>query len=847
MMLFLHSKKSTTPRLSVRYKRFATFVSLLVLLVALFSTWYVMAVRSNSARSLEALAEFKQLGDQVQFQVVRTELNLNSLLLSSIPGVTQSPDIALQKAIHLSREMEKTAASHKGNFKNNLHSLGRYLKQYQILLQTLLKQRQDLNWLYPALPFINGSMLEANQNFETATLLAITELKEESERLSEDRVFQRFYKANDLWRRIILNFRAMLIRFSGLQNVPLGASAEEENVFQLLSELKKQLQALNILKQQGLLGFQGEEALVEMEKASRDWTKGFGQLRKMRLSLYWRADIEYLNTKIKPIQIQIISLLEMIENEIENLSYQDAQIVEKVLKQLIVQFWVIAVFFVLLVIAGYKYMQKQILKPVERVSEALWAESKGKTPATLAAGASMEVEQLVEAFSTMRKQVSDRQQALEYQALHDSLTSLPNRVLLNDRLEHNVSISARDHDSVALFIMDLNGFKEVNDTLGHQVGDLVLVNVATRLQEEIREADIIARLGGDEFAIVLSISTIEEAKAVAERINKLLEKNMEIAGHKLHVSVSIGISIFPEHGQSAKILVQRADVAMYMSKRSHSPYVVYDRDQDTHNIGWLTLPADLEAAIRQSHLQLYYQPKINGESGEVNGVEALLRWQHVRHGWVNPEDIVELAESSGMMNQLTEWVLENALRTLQRWNKTGMELTMAVNLSPHNLHGQEFSALVATMLDKYKIPGKQLTLEITENAFISDPAHAVTVIHQLRKLGVRISIDDYGTGFSSLSYLKQLSACELKIDKVFVMNLNQNEDDKTIVRSTITMAQNLGLEVVAEGVENTDSLQYLREQGCDYLQGYYISKPVAERDFLDWLGRWHNHNVSQHM
>lgn len=842
-----HSKTSATPRLSVRYKRFAGFIGLSVFLVALLSTLYVIDAQTNSARSLKALAKFKLLGEQVQFQVIRTELNLNSLLLSSVPGVTQSPDIALQKAIQLTHEMTKTPVADIGNFRSNLQTLSKHLEQYQNLLQFLLNKRKDLNWLYPALPFINGSMLEANQRFETATLLAIAELKDESDHLNTDVAFQRFYKANDLWRRIILNFRAMLIRFSGLQNVPLGASAEEENIFQLLEELDKTLSALLVLKQQGLLGFQGEDAISEMKKASLDWKKGFDQLRKMRLSLYWRADTEYLNTRIKPVQLRIITLLEQVESAVENLSYQDVKIVEKVLQQLIIQFWGIAIFFILLVVAGYKYMQKQILKPVERVSEALWAESKGKTSATMTAGSSMEMEQLVEAFSSMRKQVADRQQALEYQALHDSLTSLPNRVLLNERLEHNVNAAVRDHNSVALFVMDLNGFKEVNDTLGHQVGDLVLVNVASLLQDNIREADIIARLGGDEFAIILSISRIEEAKAVAEKINKLLENNMEVAGHKLHVSVSIGISIFPEHGQSAKILVQRADVAMYMSKRSRSPYVFYDRDQDTHNISWLTLPADLEAAIKNNQLQLFYQPKINGQSGEVKGAEALLRWQHQRHDWVNPEDIVELAESSGMMNLLTGWVLENALCTLVRWNKMGLSLTMAVNLSPHNLHGRDFVVLVASLLAKYNIDGAQLTLEITENAFISDPAHAVTVIHKLRKMGIRISIDDYGTGFSSLSYLKQLSANELKIDKVFVMNLNQNDDDRTIVRSTITMAQNLGLEVVAEGVENTESLQYLRDLGCNYLQGFYISKPIAENDFLIWLDRWHNHNVSKQM
>jgi diguanylate cyclase (GGDEF)-like protein len=831
------TKPAKLPRLTARYKRLATIAGIAVVLIAVISTWYVAGIKQGSAESLQHLRNIKKLSAQIRHLVVDTELKLSNLLLSSSIEDDALPVYALDQAIMRSRELQQLTAG-RDDFDQQLSALTTPLQSYRELLVDLLERRKDLNWLYPALPYINGSMLDANQQFETANLLAINELKEEADNPYAQKDFQYFYETNDLWRRIILNFRAMLIRFSGLQNVPLGASAEEQNILLLFEELEARMKAIDALREKGSLSFQGEEALIEMRAGSAAWKQGFEQMRQMRLSIYWRADTEYLNTRIKPVQESILAKLGRLDTLAENLSHQELAVIEKVLDRLIVQFWIIAIFIILGVIMGYSYMQKLILRPVARVAEALWAESHGTTPANLSTAGTMEMKQLIESFSAMRKQVAERQQALEYQALHDSLTALPNRVLLNDRLEQQINQAARENSTLALLIMDLNGFKEINDTLGHQVGDRVLVCVAERIQEQIRTVDTVARMGGDEFAVLLADVDNNETIALVERIVKSLENYLEIGGHKLHISASIGITQFPEHGQNAKILVQRADVAMYMAKRSHTPYMFYDREQDTHNIGWLTLPAELEVALKQDQLQLYYQPKVETVSGQLKGVEALLRWQHPRHGWVNPEDIVALAESSALIVELTAWVIDQALADCVRWRERGVQLNMAVNLSPQNLHDPGFVDQVRESLSRHALDGDVLTLEITENAFISDPAQAVTTIHQLKSMGIRIAIDDYGTGFSSLSYLRQLAVNELKIDKVFVMNLHQNDDDVTIVRSTIHMAQSLGLQVVAEGVETVMSLELLRELDCDFLQGYLISEPLSDTRFLAWLDDW---------
>jgi diguanylate cyclase (GGDEF)-like protein len=831
------TKPAKLPRLTARYKRLATIAGIAAVLIAVISTWYVAGIKQGSAESLQYLRNIKKLSAQIRNLVVDTELKLSNLLLSSSIDDDISPVDALDQAILHSRELQQLTAG-RADFDQELSSLTTPLQSYRQLLVDLLERRKDLNWLYPALPYINGSMLDANQQFETANLLAINELKEESDNPYSQKGFQYFYETNDLWRRIILNFRAMLIRFSGLQNVPLGASAEEQNILLLYEELDSRMQAIAALGKEGSLSFQGEEALTEMRAGSAAWKEGFEQMRQMRLSIYWRADTEYMNTRIKPVQETILTKLATLEALAETLSHRELSVVEKVLDRLAVQFWIIAIFIILGVIMGYSYMQKLILRPVARVAEALWAESHGKTPAKLSTARTMEMKQLIESFSAMRKQVTERQQALEYQALHDSLTSLPNRVLLNDRLEQQINQASREDSTLALLIMDLNGFKEINDTLGHQIGDQVLVSVAERIQEQVRTVDTVARMGGDEFAVLLADVDKDATVVLVKRIVKSLESHLEIGGHKLHISASIGITLFPDHGHNAKILVQRADVAMYMAKRSHTPYMFYDREQDTHNIGWLTMPAELEVAIKKDQLELYYQPKVETLSGQLTGVEALLRWQHPRHGWVNPEDIVELAESSALIAELTSWVIDKALGDCMRWRESGVRLNMAVNLSPQNLHDPGFVDQVSKALARHAMNGDALTLEITENAFISDPAQAVTTIRHLKSMGIRIAIDDYGTGFSSLSYLRQLAVNELKIDKVFVMNLHQNNDDVTIVRSTIHMAQSLGLQVVAEGVETVMSLQLLRELECDFLQGYLISEPLSDAQFLAWLDDW---------
>jgi diguanylate cyclase (GGDEF)-like protein len=417
--------------------------------------------------------------------------------------------------------------------------------------------------------------------------------------------------------------------------------------------------------------------------------------------------------------------------------------------------------------------------------------------------------------------------ALEkHQALHDALTDLPNRRLFRDRVNQAVVTARRTRNPVAVMIIDLDRFKEVNDTLGHHIGDVLLQQVANHLQATLREGDTIARLGGDEFAVLLPlVSGSVAAAAVAEKLVKALEEPFTIRGWTFDIEASIGIAVSPEHGETVDALMQRADVAMYVAKDSRAGFELYSADRDRHSPRRLALLGDLRRALDDGSLVLHYQPKADMRTGGVRGVEALLRWNHPEHGFVSPDEFIPLAEHTGLIRPLTLFVLDRALAQCRAWNDDGVPVGIAVNLSVRNLYDPSFADEVARLLARRRVPAKQLEFEITESVIMADPMRAMAVLGRLNELGVGLSLDDFGVGYSSLAYLKRLPVTEIKIDKSFVMNIAHDESDAMIVRSTIGLARSLGMRVVAEGVESEETWAKLVALGCDVAQGYYLCKP----------------------
>jgi diguanylate cyclase (GGDEF)-like protein len=426
-------------------------------------------------------------------------------------------------------------------------------------------------------------------------------------------------------------------------------------------------------------------------------------------------------------------------------------------------------------------------------------------------------------------------QRLRHEAAHDTLTGLGNWTALRDRI--NASIGAGG--AVALVLVDLDRFKDVNDTLGHHNGDVLLVQLSRRLSRYCGDRAMVGRLGGDEFAVVLSEgSDADTAARVARDLMNVIAHPVVLEGVRIEMAASIGIAVFPEHGQDAAALLQRADVAMYTAKATHTGVAIYQPSEDHVSARRLVLAGELRRAIDNDGLVVAYQPKASLEDGRIVGAEALLRWQHPDLGFVTPDEFIPLAERTGLIVPLTTFVLDRALRQVAQWVADGFDTGVAVNISVRNLLDTDLPDEIGALLIRHGVEPRRLTLEITESSVMEDPARAIDVLERLHRIGIRLSVDDFGTGYSSLTYLKRLPVDEVKIDKSFVLTMATDAGDAAIVRSIIDLGGSLGLTVVAEGVEDTAAWERLAELGCDQIQGYALCRPGAGGDLTRWMRTW---------
>ncbi len=450
--------------------------------------------------------------------------------------------------------------------------------------------------------------------------------------------------------------------------------------------------------------------------------------------------------------------------------------------------------------------------------------------------------------TSLEDRVSERTNKLEelnaritHQAMHDPLTTLPNRILVIERLNQAIKYAHRNNSRLAVFILDLNNFKDINDTLGHPEGDIILKQVAKRIPSALRESDTAGRLGGDEFAFVLPDIDEKNALEVAYKIIDTLKPVFELTSQNVEIGASIGIAIFPEHGEDQSSLIRHADVAMYESKRHGSNVTLYNSNFDSHTPWRLALMADLRKAIDNNELELHYQPQVNLKTNKIYGVEALLRWTHPKHGAVSPDQFIYIAENSGLINTLSEWVINEALLQLKKWQDSGLQLDISINISARNLQDKNFTKKLSSLIEQHQVNQKHIKLEFTESTIMSNPDVVLSLISHSSLSGIRYSIDDFGTGYSSLSYLKTLTVDEVKIDKSFVLDMVENENDASIVRSIIELTHNLGHLVVAEGVETENAMNALKKLGCDSVQGYHISKAITSDLIPDFLNDY-NHS-----
>ena len=558
-------------------------------------------------------------------------------------------------------------------------------------------------------------------------------------------------------------------------------------------------------------------------------------------SLQARLDIDEFVSNVRPINGHIWDSVKKLEDELKTLSVIEMSKIDNVQTEFGLIFLsglVLALFFL---VANFMVINRWVLNPLVSLSKDISAKNDLKASASTSP---LEMKDLIEAIEIRCTNNKEREKQLQYQVLHDPLTGLPNRIKLRRCLQLAIEDADETGKCFTLLMIDLDRFKDINDTLGHHIGDTVLCEISARFSSVLSVEDIIARLGGDEFAVILYDADVEKARGTARSLLKCFKEDLFLGGHRFNIGGSIGMAVYPWHASNDQELLQRADVAMYFAKRKNFGYAIYDKSEDKHDIKQLGFEVELRDAINNDDLMLYYQPKIDVKNKQVVSAEALLRWNHAEHGFIPAEEVSLLAEKTGLITPLSKWVVKNSIEQLSNWIKKGIDLPISINLSVWNLQDPSFFSYVESVLKETYVPADMITFEITESAVMSDPESALKTLQQLSGLGTNLSIDDYGTGFSSLQYLKIMPIDEIKIDKSFVTDMVNYDDDAVIVRSIIDLSHNLGLKVVAEGVETQDVFDILEILSCDVIQGYHISRPVPSDSLEKWLSLRKNDSIT---
>jgi len=818
-----------------QYLLIAIFMSSVVLVYTWYSGVWVQRTGVSSVHQIEKRIEVAELAHKIRRSIINADNALNLFLLAPSRDAQNSFNQELSHATNLLHTLLGTEWVRNSAIRKKLEDLVTTFANVNSSATEIMKVRQNANLMYPAMGLANGEMLQVNREFISQVDAAI-KFYAGSRGIPKRQhpVYGMLIDIRDKWQRMINAFRIFVINRTGAM---LESANQDQinNVNLYYSEVKNLLSRLHKITGKQNLDLEVSVPIDSIQELAPRWHSGFKQVVSIYLEGRWRGDIPLVNNMINPLFSAIYDKLDMLDTELKQASDLDIVNQAQVSSSIINSLWGMAMFLLVIGALSYVILELNFIRPIAKVASILKQEAKGREVSELPDVQAEEIRDLTDAFLELRQQVHTRQLALEHIAMHDSLTSLPNRTLLMDRLNQSIVNALRRKRSLALLMLDLNRFKEINDTLGHQTGDALLQQVGARLRNVLRDSDTVARLGGDEFAILLPNVGDNNALRIAAAIHERLEKVYEVYEHSLYVGVSIGVAVFPQHGESSESLLQHADVAMYMAKRSNSGITLYDVERDEHSVSHLSVLSDLRSAVENEEFALQYQPKLTMRDSNIDGAEALLRWRHPKRGLIMPDNFINVAEQTGLIKRLSNWVLDTAIRDCQQLHQKGHKINISVNLSVWDIQDPNIGLNITQKLEKWGLPAHYLTLEITERVMMAEPERARLVLEQLDNMGVQLVIDDFGTGFSSLVYLKQLPVSMLKVDKSFVIDMMKDENDAAIVHSIIELAHNLGLQTVAEGVENDQTWSWLRTWDCDYAQGYYISHPLSLNEFEQYL------------
>ena len=770
----------------------------------------------------------KQLSDEIH--AAGRKLDLYLFTPNSVYRKEYSTHITNAKVIANSLVRSDWITTH--NLKDKIQKLKKHLQRLQKETFLLYRIRLDGEQMYPAMRLANGSMRSENISIVSLINAAIYELQLDEKYNTQ--IYSTFLELRDHWRRTINAYRLYLInRLSSLSESNLtGQSTDIRNYYQ--SFIKK-LTLLSKNTNPDDIGIDTEIALTEIIPSAQTWLEGFNEVDEINKTSAWRADVPIVLNTIYPLFDELYSIISKIDLKISDTASIDIKFQQTTSQEITYTLWGIEGLLIILTLFGYFVIDMVLLKPLYKLSTALNSNSNNNFEIHLPQTNTKEVKEFFEAYQNMQSQIKARQDKLEHIAMHDSLTNLPNRSLLMSHINLAISNATRNGLNFAIIILDLDRFKEVNDSLGHLIGDEVLKQVAMRLQSLLRDSDTVARLGGDEFAMLLPGIEEKTIIDIAIKISNELEKVYVVEEHNLYLGASQGVAIYPQHGETTNILIKNADIAMYLAKKSDISYVIFAPKSDKKNTKQLSLLSDLRQAIDLDQLRLFYQPIYSSQTDSMIGFEALLRWQHPSFDLLPPDSFIQLAEQTGLIKKITLWVIDNALKTFKTFPIIHENFYISVNVTAWDLQDNYFIEFLEQSIIKNKVQPHCLMLELSERSMMADSNRIQMSLNKLKTLGVKIAIDDFGTGFSSLAILKQLPVSILKIDKSFVLKMATDKNDSLIVNSIIDLAHNLELKVIAEGVEDVKSRNVLKEINCDYFQGYLFSMPLNEKDTMSLL------------
>ena len=814
---------------------------LLTVLIGLFVTMLVSYSYRNLVNTKDAVnaAYDGLLQEQTHIEEVRNTLliinkdinlfildPLNENLIQKIATNTQNALTSLDALSHSNHPFHQDLSTFSIKASQNVNQL-------KTEIERLVEYRLDINKQYPGLDISANMMENLQDSIKSGFEILILEIESGSLNLKNPEIYPLLLKSQTIWINAISQTRIyMANRLASFSAEILNDQGKSlKDIHTIFTSALKHLQNLYTKED----SFEAENILNSALIDSQSWYEDFVNLRKISESDEWRSDTLIIKTRVFPI-VELISqdILDMEKIiQLEKMNTDEAlKKSDEAFNKLI--FAIIAL-FLLFIAAILVSMQWMLFSPIERVTLALRSKAFDIDLPNIHSSNTREVGRLIDAFVEMDKEVSLRQSALEHQAMHDHLTGLPNRFLLSQRIEYHLLNAEKRQCPFALFLMDLDFFKDINDTLGHAAGDQLLIEVSKRMKGLVQKSDTLARLGGDEFAILLPDATKDLAIELAEKLIQSIIQPVEVNGQKVNIGISIGMVNYPEDATDMESLFQFADMAMYTAKRKRIGHTFYDASQNIYSKTRLNLIHDVAEALEQDQFEIYFQPKINALNGNICGAEGLLRWNHREYGFISPERVVEGAERAGFIHKLSLSMLNKAICECCQWHQAGYPISVSVNLSVRDLSNLELTDEVKLIMDEYQLDYGFLTLEITESVMMENLAVSMEVLNKLHNLGIHISIDDFGTGFSSLAYLKRLPVTELKIDKSFIMEMNEDANDRKIVSSTINLGHNLGLKVVAEGIETQKVMELLKEMGCDQMQGYFIGKPMTPEAFRYFL------------